>query len=55
LGKPQERVLNFLPMLGREGPVLLDAMRREARGHAASLVQASSALAPDPRAAPIAT
>ncbi len=55
LGKPQERVLNFLPMLAREGPALLDAMRREARGHAASLVQASSALAPDPRAAPIAT
>lgn len=55
LGRPQERVLNFLPMLAREGPALFDAMRRAAREHAASLVEASSADAPDHRAASIAT
>ena len=55
LGKPQERVLNFLPMLAREGPTLLDAMRRAARGHAEALVQASHAAERGQRAAPIAT
>ncbi len=55
LDKPQERVLNFLPMLAREGPTLFDAMRRAARGHATSLVQASNAVEPGHRAAPIAT
>ena len=57
LGKTQERVLNLLPMLAREGPGLIDAMRRAARGHAASLVEAPGATAgaPDQRAAPIAT
>jgi bacillithiol synthase len=57
LGKTQERVLNLLPMLTREGPGLLDTMRRAARDHAASLVQAPGAVtdAPDQRAAPIAT
>ena len=55
LGKPQERVLNFLPILAREGPTLLDAMRRAARGHAEALVQASNAVERGQRAAPIAT
>ena len=57
LGKPQERVLNLLPLLAREGPGLLDAMRRAARDHAASLVQAPGAVADatDQRATPIAT
>lgn len=55
LGKPQERVLNFLPMLAREGPTLLDAIRRAARGHAEALVQASNAVERGQRAAPIAT
>ena len=55
LDKPQERVLNLLPMLAREGPTLLDAIRRAARGHAVSLVQAPNAVEPGQRAAPIAT
>jgi hypothetical protein len=42
-------------MLAREGPTLLDAMRRAARAHAASLLQTPSAIASDPRAASIAT
>jgi hypothetical protein len=42
-------------MLAREGPTLLDAMRRAARGHADGLVQASSAVEQGQRAAPIAT
>ncbi len=55
LDEPQERVLNFLPMLAREGPTLFEAMRREARLHADSLIEAPNAIEPDPRAAPIAT
>lgn len=55
LDKPQERVLNFLPMLAREGPALLDRMRRAARAHAVSLVEATNAVGPDQRAAPITT
>jgi hypothetical protein len=42
-------------MLAREGPSLLDAMRRAARAHAATLVHPPSAIAADQRAAPIAT
>jgi uncharacterized protein YllA (UPF0747 family) len=38
LGKPQERGLNFVPMLARYGPGLLNDMLDEARGHAARLV-----------------
>jgi uncharacterized protein YllA (UPF0747 family) len=55
LGDPQERVLNVLPMLAREGPTLFDAMRRAARSHADSLIEAPNAIAPDQRAAPIGT
>ena len=36
--KPQERALNFLPMLARQGNPLLDAMIAEAGRHAARLV-----------------
>jgi uncharacterized protein YllA (UPF0747 family) len=37
-GKRQERVLNFIPFLSRNGRPLLDAMRAEAARHAAGLV-----------------
>lgn len=40
LGKRQERVLNFVPMLARNGDDLLAAMLGEAREHAAALVPA---------------
>ena len=55
LDKPQERVLNLFPMLAREGPTLLDAMRRAARDHAEALVQAPTAVEQGQRGAPIAT
>jgi len=38
LGAPQERALNFLPLLARHGSPLLEAMRRAAAQHAAALV-----------------
>jgi bacillithiol biosynthesis cysteine-adding enzyme BshC len=38
LGKPQERVLNFLPLLARHGVPLLDAMLERAREHARQLM-----------------
>jgi bacillithiol synthase len=38
LGKPQERSLNFVPMLARYGPGLRDDMLREARVHAERIV-----------------
>ena len=34
LGKPQERVLNFIPMLARHGAPLLAQMRARAMEHA---------------------
>lgn len=37
-GKPQERSLNFVPLLARYGPGLLDDMLTEARGHAHRLI-----------------
>jgi uncharacterized protein YllA (UPF0747 family) len=43
LGKRQERTLNFIPMLARNGEDLLAAMLAEARGHAAALVPAGAA------------
>jgi bacillithiol synthase len=57
LGRPQERVLNLIPILAREGPPLLEAMRRAAATHAASLVQPTGAVAnaSDHRSAPITT
>jgi uncharacterized protein YllA (UPF0747 family) len=54
LGKPQERVLNFIPMLAREGPLLLESMIRAAGQHAVELVGANAAtVATATRAAPI--
>jgi hypothetical protein len=38
LGKPQERALNFVPLLARYGPGLRDDMLAEARKHAQRLV-----------------
>ena len=38
LGKPQERSLNFVPLLTRYGPILRDEMLAGARDHAASLL-----------------
>jgi uncharacterized protein YllA (UPF0747 family) len=37
-GEPQERALNMIPMLARQGPTLFDAMRQAARTHAETLV-----------------
>lgn len=37
-GKPQERVLNFIPFLARYGSPLVDAMRAAASEHAQSLI-----------------
>lgn len=48
LGQRQERVLNFIPMLARNGEPLLDAMRAEADRHAYALIGA-------PRAHPVTT
>jgi uncharacterized protein YllA (UPF0747 family) len=39
LGRPQERMLNLMPMLARHGEPLLDAMLDAAREHAAALVE----------------
>jgi bacillithiol synthase len=38
LGKPQERNLNFVPLLARYGPMLRDEMMAGARAHAAQLL-----------------
>jgi uncharacterized protein YllA (UPF0747 family) len=40
MGQRQERVLNFVPMLARSGPTLLEDMQQAARSHAATLVDA---------------
>jgi uncharacterized protein YllA (UPF0747 family) len=40
-GKPQERVLNFIPFWARYGQPLIDAMLIEALGHARSLIDAT--------------
>jgi uncharacterized protein YllA (UPF0747 family) len=37
-GEPQERALNMIPTLARQGPTLFDAMRQAARKHAETLV-----------------
>jgi bacillithiol synthase len=42
LGKPQERGLNFVPLLARYGPALRDEMLNQAREHAARLVGAEA-------------
>jgi bacillithiol biosynthesis cysteine-adding enzyme BshC len=43
LGRPQERMLNLMPMLARHGEPLLEAMLEAAREHAASLVEGTLA------------
>ncbi|HET7565794.1 MAG TPA: bacillithiol biosynthesis BshC [Gemmatimonadaceae bacterium] len=51
LGKPQERMLNLLPMLARHGMRVLDLMLAQAREHGASLISGASTSAmaiPDP-------
>jgi bacillithiol synthase len=46
-GERQERALNFLPILARHGPPLLEAMRDAAAAHAGALIGAESgAIAP---------
>ena len=47
-GKRQERALNLIPLLARYGEPLLDGMRREARAHAAALVQSSHEMRSSP-------
>jgi len=42
LGKPQERALNFVPLLARYGPALRDDMLAEAREHAKRIVGAQA-------------
>jgi hypothetical protein len=41
-GKPQERSLNFVPLLARYGPALRDDMLHEAERHAMHLIGTSS-------------
>ena len=45
LGKPQERSLNFVPLLARYGPGLRDDMLREAAAHAQRIIGASDSRA----------
>jgi uncharacterized protein YllA (UPF0747 family) len=45
LGKPQERSLNFVPLLARYGPGLRDDMLREAAAHARRLIDPSDSVA----------
>jgi uncharacterized protein YllA (UPF0747 family) len=45
LGRPQERMLNLMPLLARHGEPLLEAMLEGAKGHAASLVEGTVAAA----------
>jgi len=42
LGKPQERALNFVPLLARYGPAFRDEMLGEAREHAKRIVGAQA-------------
>jgi hypothetical protein len=49
LGKPQERVLNFIPMLVRDGQPLLSLMQAHAREHAAALLAGASIVPSDER------
>jgi hypothetical protein len=43
MGKRQERVLNFIPMLTRGGPDLLDEMKTAAAAHMRGVVNAAAA------------
>jgi bacillithiol synthase len=46
LGKPQERALNFVPLLARYGPMLRDEMLARARDHAEGLLGDSKSARP---------
>ena len=46
-GKPQERALNFIPLVARQGPALMDAMLAEASRHAARLVAPDENVIPE--------
>ncbi|MEO8879836.1 MAG: bacillithiol biosynthesis BshC [Gemmatimonadaceae bacterium] len=50
LGKPQERVLNFIPMLARHGAPLLAQMQACASEHAASILAGQASSITDERA-----
>jgi bacillithiol biosynthesis cysteine-adding enzyme BshC len=52
LGKPQERVLNFIPLLARHGEPLLDLMRARAGEHAESMLAGRASPAKERIAAP---
>ncbi|HSJ64043.1 MAG TPA: bacillithiol biosynthesis BshC [Gemmatimonadaceae bacterium] len=52
-GKPQERVLNLLPLLARHGPRLLDRVRAAADRHARGLTGLEAASGSERRATPI--
>ena len=52
LGKPQERALNFIPLLARYGPAMRDDMLVEAREHAKRLVGAQGRSRPLEEAVP---
>jgi hypothetical protein len=45
-GERQERALNFLPMLARNGPTLLEMMRAAAGDHARAVVSGAAGAAP---------
>ena len=49
LGKPQERVLNFIPMLARHGEPLLAQMREQASAHAGVILSGQASDASDER------
>jgi bacillithiol biosynthesis cysteine-adding enzyme BshC len=49
LGKPQERVLNFIPMLARHGEPLLEQMRARASEHATFVLTGQPSDAADER------
>ncbi len=51
LGKPQERVLNFIPMLARHGTSLLAQMQARASEHAASILSGRASDVADERVA----
>ena len=50
LGKPQERVLNFIPMLARHGQPLLAQMRTRASEHATIVLSGQPSDVADERA-----
>ena len=47
-GKPQERMINLLPLLARHGPALLDAVRESIGAHARELIGVGAEQPVDP-------